>query len=180
MRGGGVALFGGLAAAAALLFLSGEEDVELDGSTKASKWFDWAELVRSSKAKALGLQNIPSAGHRANLRKVCAQLDIVRERLGVPIKVTSGYRTVAVNAAVGGVDGSQHTTGEAVDVAVEGMHARDLAQAFVDAGVPYDQLIWYPPERGNWVHYSLSASGDQRFETRWSPVAKSYPAWSPA
>lgn len=59
-----------------------------------------------------------------------AGLQHLRDRLGVPVRVLSGCRCAARNAAVGGARNSQHLTGAAADIAVAGMDARALyAQA---------------------------------------------------
>lgn len=65
----------------------------------------------------------------ANLKKLAARLEEVRKHLGHKrIHVTSGYRTPAHNQAVGGAQKSKHLTGEAADVIVEDMTARQVQQ----------------------------------------------------
>ena len=85
-------------------------------------------------------------------------LEPLRVALGVSVRVTSGYRSPEVNAAVGGAASSQHTEGEAADIWVEGMAAEDLARKIVGLGLVFDQLIVErdaPAER--WVHVSYRA-----------------------
>jgi hypothetical protein len=82
-------------------------------------------------------------------------LEPVRERLGRPIIVNSGYRCPIHNAAVGGVANSQHLRGEAAD-----LHCYDnrrLARIIVEQG-RYDQLIIYP----TFVHVSYKRNGGNR------------------
>ena len=140
--------------------------------------FTLRELTVSSKASALGLDNAPppEAVRRLGLL-VERVLDPLRSALGRPVRVTSGYRSPAVNAAIGGSRTSQHMTGEAADIKVEGVSAPDLAAAIVRLGLPVDQVIWYAPERGGHVHVSHRADGRQRGEVLEAPVGGGYVAW---
>lgn len=84
-------------------------------------------------------------------------LDRARGYAGVPFKITSGFRTVADNARVGGVADSEHTTGEAVDIAVPdsvtgGKILKGLAQALLYAELPF-RFGFY---RDNHVHVDIS------------------------
>ena len=67
-----------------------------------------------------------------------------------PITVNSAYRSPQVNALVGGVATSQHSTGEAADIVVAGIGPLELAQIIRNLKLPYDQLIREP----TWVHVS--------------------------
>lgn len=154
-----------------------EEPVVLDGSDRAGRHFSWLELTRSNTANKLGVDNTPSPAHRANLRRLVEQLDRIRDAHGAPVRITSGYRSPALNDAVGGMPDSQHTTGEAVDIKADGLSSAELARLIVRLGIPFDQLIWYPPDNGGQVHISLSATGHQRQQTLWSPAKKVYQAW---
>jgi hypothetical protein len=85
---------------------------------RPGKHWTWAELSVSDAARRLGLDNTPTAEARANLRVMCAEvLDPLRERYP-GVRVTSAFRSVAVNRAVGGVPDSRHLRGLAVDVVV--------------------------------------------------------------
>lgn len=121
------------------------------------KYFTINELTKTST----GISNIPNAEQIANLTYLVENLlDKAREQLGMPITVTSGYRSEKVNKAVGGVATSQHTKGEAVDLV-----CRDNARLFnILKTMTFDQLIW---EKGNsiqpaWVHVSLKRNGNNR------------------
>ncbi len=77
----------------------------------------WEELSVSAKAARLGLDNTPTPEARANLRWMCREvLDPLRRRYGAAVRVTSAYRSPAVNRAVGGVPNSRHVRGLAVDI----------------------------------------------------------------
>lgn len=92
---------------------------------------------------------------------VTAVLEPVRERLGKPIVVNSGFRCPVHNRAVGGATGSQHVKGEAADVRFQDSRfkVQDLAKAIVANGT-WDQLILYP----TFVHVSYKRGGGNRRE----------------
>lgn len=82
-----------------------------------SPHFTLRELTRSDTAKRLGLQNAFTADVVDNLQKLCVEvLEPLRKHLGYPIKINSGYRSPAVNKAVGGVANSFHIQGRAADI----------------------------------------------------------------
>ncbi len=123
------------------------------------KYFTIPELTKSATASRRKIDNTPSAAVIANLTALVDNiLDPLREAWGAPIIVTSGYRCVRLNAAVGGVKASQHTLGQAADIRTVSDKPADNKRLFdliVKLGLPYDQLI---DEYGyNWVHVSYSS-----------------------
>lgn len=81
------------------------------------RYFTLKELTHSDTALRLGLDNTPGVTASDNLIYLVEKLlDPIRERYGAPIIVISGYRSPAVNEAVGGVATSQHLRGEAADI----------------------------------------------------------------
>lgn len=82
-------------------------------------------------------------------------LQPARNALGVPLRVTSGYRSEALNRAVGGSPTSQHRLAQAADVTTD-----DPAALFVwlretePAGI--GQVIYYPARR--FVHVALASA----------------------
>ena len=124
--------------------------------TWLSPHFTLDELTVSQTAARLGLDNDPPPEVLAALKRTALGLEAVRVRLGgAPILVSSGYRSPAVNAAVGGSPSSQHMRGEAVDFTSPRFGTpRQIVDALADSDVPYDQLIL---EFGRWVHISFSA-----------------------
>lgn len=123
------------------------------------KYFTIPELTKSATASRRKIDNTPSATVIANLTALVDNiLDPLREAWGAPIIVTSGYRCVRLNAAVGGVKTSQHTLGQAADIRTVSDKPADNKRLFdliVKLGLPYDQLI---DEYGyNWVHVSYSS-----------------------
>ena len=77
-------------------------------ATYLSKNFTLEELVYSDTAKRYGLNNTPTPQVIANLKNLCVNvLQPLRDYLGKPIRVTSGYRSPEVNKRVGGAVDSQ-------------------------------------------------------------------------
>lgn len=136
----------------------------------AGRHFSLRELTRSAKAEQLGISNAPTATARANLEALVVHvLDPLRVALGKPIRVTSGYRNKAVNAAVGGASGSDHMTGRAVDIAAAGVSPRELLALADELDLPYDQAIVYAPERGGHLHL-LYMRGRSRRQRLFAPA----------
>jgi zinc D-Ala-D-Ala carboxypeptidase len=122
-----------------------------------SPHFPLSEMLLSQQATRLGIANIPGVEALANLRRVCAVLELVREALGNrPITVSSGYRSPAVNKAVGGDKFSAHLLGLAADFICPGFGTPlQICRRIVAAHIPFDQLIY----EGTWVHLGLSSLG---------------------
>ncbi len=120
-----------------------------------SPHFTLAEMTVSQEAARRGLDNTPPPDIVEALRRTCLGLEAVRVRLGcAPIIVSSGYRSPAVNAAVGGSKSSQHMTGQAADIICPAFGGpTEVAAALRDSGIEYDQLIL---EFGRWVHISFA------------------------
>jgi hypothetical protein len=119
-----------------------------------SKNFTLAEFIFSQTAQRLGINNTPNQSHINNMKSLCTHiLQPLRDNLGVPIKVTSGYRSPALNKAIGGSQTSQHSNGEAVDIVINGMTPRQICEAIIEFNLPFDQLIL---EFDSWVHVSFS------------------------
>lgn len=129
---------------------------------KMSPNFDLAEFTVSQTAARLGLDNTPPPDVLTNLQRTAEWLEVVREMLGVPIIISSGYRGQKLNRAIGSKPTSQHTTGHAVDFTAPGFGSpREVIDKIMASGVDYDQLILeFPPD--GWVHASVVASGSRK------------------
>lgn len=119
--------------------------------------FTLHELTRSNKAQALGLDNTPSADTMPRLKALAELLERVRAHINAPIIVTSGYRSRAVNKAVGGVTTSDHAHGMAADFLAPAYGsayqiARSLVPMVNSLGI--GQLIYEHIGGKSWVHIS--------------------------
>lgn len=122
-------------------------------SAYLSPHFRLDELCASRTATRLRLDNTPPPEALLALRGLCEQvLEPLRLLLDMPITITSGYRSPAVNTAIGGAAGSQHTRGEAADIHVPGLSLDDLYE-IIQARGDFDQCIREP----SWVHVSWTA-----------------------
>ena len=82
----------------------------------------------------------------------------IREIIGKPVIINSGYRCPALNKAVGGVKTSQHCLAEALDIKVKGKTAEELFRIVVSSDLKYNQLIWEKPSGSTaWLHVSLGS-----------------------
>ena len=122
-----------------------------------SKYFALSELTVSESAARRGLKNVPFGKQLDNLRQTALRMDEIREGLGKPIIVTSGYRSPEVNAAIGGSRTSAHCHGLAVDFTCPGYgNPLAVAKAILASGIEFDQLIH---EYGAWVHIGFAEAG---------------------
>jgi hypothetical protein len=128
-----------------------------------SKNFTLKELTFSPTAIKKGIDNTPNAQATRNLRLLCENiLEPLRAHMGIPIKVSSGYRSEVLNSLIGGSKSSQHRFGQAVDFDLGNRCAE--AFKFIMENLNYDQIIW---EFGNdkqpdWIHVSFSAKRSRK------------------
>jgi hypothetical protein len=131
-----------------------------------SKSFTLNELTKSQEATRLGIDNTPNEEHILNLKLLCENvLQPIRDFYGMPLSVSSGYRSAALCEAIGSSSKSQHTKGQAADFEIFGVANKDLAD-FVVKNLDYDQCIlefWNENElNSGWVHCSYNASGNRK------------------
>jgi hypothetical protein len=94
-------------------------------------------------------------------------LQPLRNWWGKEVKIGSGYRSLALNRAVGGVSNSQHMKGEAVDLCIDGDIEKGKSWfQYIKQHCEFDQLIWeHNPKTGSyWVHVSYNAFGKNRHQ----------------
>ena len=97
-----------------------------------------------------------------NLRKLAKNIQVLRDYIGKPIKINSGYRSPQHNAKIGGAKNSQHLTGKAVDIRVDGMTPKqlfDIIETLQDKGKmdigglkAYNSFVHYDI-RGNFARW---------------------------
>lgn len=138
----------------------------MDPKTKLSPHFSLGELIYSSKAVELGIDNTPPPEVLDRLIIVCCRiLEPVREHYGVSFSPNSGYRCHDLNKAIGGSENSQHMIGQAVDFEVPGVSNYDLA-LWISKNLEFDQLILERYTPGNassgWVHCSIISGQNRR------------------
>ena len=84
---------------------------------RLTEHFQLSEFEKSSTARARGINNGVPANIIPNIKNLCEQvLEPLRQHVGKPVVIGSGYRCPTLNKAVGGVTNSQHMTGEAADI----------------------------------------------------------------
>jgi hypothetical protein len=129
---------------------------------KLSEHLSLSEVTRSESAKRNQISNMPTGEHIANFMLLAEKIfEPIREHFGVPIHISSGYRSKELNAKIGGSATSQHCKGQAIDIDMDGS-TNGVTNAdvfnYIKDNLPFDQLIW---EFGNdnnpdWVHVSYN------------------------
>ena len=162
---------------------------ELDGS-RLSPHFTLAELCKTK----VNLENVPNEAQVENLKRLCGWLEELRRRYNKrynplptipeqssptrslspgggdeePIIINSGYRSEAVNKAIGGVKGSNHLTGCAADIRVAGIeqlvrYATILLDISDESCEDFDELLLERSPRGTyWLHFAVRPSENRR------------------
>lgn len=118
-----------------------------------SKHVTRSEFERSETAINRGIDNSMNEWEIERAKLVCENcFEPIREHLGQPIKINSGFRSGALNRAIGGATTSQHSLGEAIDL---DLHDRDLFEWIID-NVEFDQLIFEggTTDKADWFHIS--------------------------
>jgi zinc D-Ala-D-Ala carboxypeptidase len=131
----------------------------IDMGMRLSRSFTLAELCKSQTAVRRGIPNVPDAAAVESLRRLCANvLQPVRDHYGLPVSVSSGFRSPRLNRAVKSTAKlSQHSLSEAADFEIFGQSNADVAM-WIAANLPFDQIILEffragDPNSG-WVHVS--------------------------
>ena len=131
-----------------------------------SKNLSLAEVMRSETAKRKGISNMPTPEHIENFKKLAENVfQPIREHFGVPIHISSGYRSKALNTVVGGSLSSQHCSGEAIDIDMDGTSITNKQIFdFIKENLNFDQMIWEfgTDTNPDWVHVSYESTGKQR------------------
>lgn len=104
----------------------------------------------------LPVEHYPAAWVQERLLPLCRVLEIIREALGKPIHIGSGYRSPAYNKAIGGAPKSQHMLGKASDITVNGVDPKIVHDTILDlyrkGAIKIGGLGYYP---GRFVHVDI-------------------------
>jgi hypothetical protein len=125
------------------------------------------EATKSATAIRKGIYNLPVDEHLAALVNTANKIfEPIRNHFNVPIGISSGYRSNALNEAIGGSKTSQHSKGEALDIDADiygGITNKQIFD-FIRDNLEFDQLIWEfgTDNEPNWVHVSIKQFGEQR------------------
>ena len=143
---------------------------EINNQTKLSEHFTLRELCKTKT----GIENVPNEAQVENLKRLCQWLEQLRRRWNNlygegddPIIINSGFRSAAVNKAVGGVPMSNHLTGCAVDIRCVGIEqALRYAAILLDISdlnhEDYDELLIEQKKSVIWVHFAVKPTGNRR------------------
>ena len=146
-------------------------NAEINKQARLSQHFTLGELTKTNT----NIKNVPNEVQVENLKRLCGWLEMLRsewnKRYGEgngPIIINSGYRSEAVNKAVGGVSGSNHLTGCAVDIHVYGIeqlvrYATILLDISDERQEDFDELLLERSPRGTyWLHFAVRPTGNRR------------------
>jgi zinc D-Ala-D-Ala carboxypeptidase len=134
---------------------------------KLSKNLSLGEFTNSQTAKRRGIDNTPTGEHLEAAKLLAENIfQPIREHFTKPIFISSGYRSSALNEAIGGSPTSQHSKGEAIDIDMDHRGGPENEDVFyyIRENLPFDQLIWEfgNDKRPDWVHVSYNSNGKQR------------------
>jgi uncharacterized protein YcbK (DUF882 family) len=142
---------------------------------KLSEHMTLAELCKTNT----GIENVPNEAQVENLKRLCRWLERLRRRwnnlyadiwnggMEEPLIINSGYRSPAVNKAVGGAPTSNHLTGCAVDIRVAGLeqllrYAVILLDISDESKEDFDELLLERKGAVMWLHFAVRPSGNRR------------------
>ena len=131
---------------------------------KLSKNLSLSEVIKSNTAIKNGIDNSPTLVHLKNLEILAEKIfQPIREHFGVPIGISSGYRSKALNEAIpGSSKTSQHCKGEALDLDADmfgGVTNKEIFDFIVD-NLDFDQVI--NEFNYSWIHVSYNKKKNNR------------------
>jgi len=128
---------------------------------KLSEHVTVEEFVNSPTATNRGISQRMDSTTTQKAKDLCENVfEPIRAYVGRPIAINSGYRSPALNRAVGGAMSSQHVRGEAMDL---DLHDRDLFEWIID-NVEFDQLIaeFGSGDQFGWFHISYRKGANRK------------------
>lgn len=130
---------------------------------KLSKNLSLSEVVKSNTAIKNGIDNSPTLEHLQNLEILAEKIfQPIREHFGVPIGISSGYRSKALNEAIGGSKTSQHCNGQALDLDADmfGKVTNKEIFDYIVENLSFDQVI--NEFNYSWIHVSYKNKKENR------------------
>ena len=132
---------------------------------KLTENFTLQEMIHSNTAIAKGIVNMPNEQQINFIRELCINvLQPIREEFGVPIRISSGFRSPRLNVAIGGSTSSQHCAlrGAAADIQMDEMNEEIFN--YIKDELIFDQLIWEFGDGQNpdWVHVSFHNGNNRK------------------
>jgi len=133
---------------------------------RISKHISYKEATRSEVASRLGIDNTPGEYELQNMQLLAEKVfEPLRKHFGVPILVSSFYRSDELNKAVRGSSRSQHKEGRAMDLddVLGGVTNAEMF-SYIKDNLDYDQIIWEygDDENPDWVHVSYVSEDQNR------------------
>ena len=142
-----------------------EQIVQLNSKANLSQHFTLGEFTRSKYPE---VYNIPSHEAIANLKRLCVWLEVLRDKVGQPIIINSGYRSPQLNRKVGGAANSNHLTGCAVDIRTSGYEQAIVFAAILinyaqESQQEFDELLIEKNLYGAiWLHFAVRPKDNRR------------------
>lgn len=130
-----------------------------------SKYISYLEATTSQTAVRKKIVNTPNEEQLLNMQLIGIRIfDVIREHFKTPLRVSSFFRSLLLNNAVGGSKTSQHVKGQAIDIQGTGKVSNKMIFDYIKENLDFDQLIW---EFGNdnnpaWVHVSYVSKDKNR------------------
>lgn len=123
--------------------------------------FTIQELAGTSVVKYQKLNLLKAQEQMGKMYQLAGFAERVREIVGKPLIINSGYRCVELNNYLKGSLTSQHLLAEAIDIKVSGKTANELFQIIVASDLKYDQLILEKVGNAQWVHVSIGSKKEK-------------------
>lgn len=130
-------------------------------SEQLTPHFTLQELAGTSVTKYKNKNLEEAKAQMGKMYQLAGFAERVREIVGKPLIINSGYRCVQLNNALKGSLTSQHLLAEAIDIKVKGKTANELFQMIVASDLKYDQLILEKVGQAQWVHVSIGSKKEK-------------------